>query len=1141
MTNLSKILAVFLLSIAFECLALTTAVAQNSATGGVYLANRNQVARSRNFYESSPHWENIQGDLPIPFDDRGGIIEFVLDPFDPINRAWIALGSPDSWSAGSVWRTNNLDASPPIWTEVLSEADIISALGGNSAWVKRIQASPLQPGLVYIAVAVSLGGLEKKIHIGKSLDYGTSWTWSDSLGAVGDRATGFALSGQDANRLWVGVGVGKSRILFSDDGGTTFSELASFKVWWNPYDIFVPAIHNPDDQLMFAIVDSASSVELYRSLDGGHSWKSVTRAGAPPAQLNRMIGIVSPQPGNFFYISSKCGGPWKLLVSTDYGSTWEQRFLTSKWMSAVWSNQLAAGQFITARAQSSLSNLEPVVLFSADVGYTWEDKTGDWYSVMGLPYSGAPGSCGGTASVTIVDANGIKKPEIIITSPKSGDKWLVEEQHDIKWEYYAVQDVRIEYSENAGKDWVEIESSWPASTGKYTWNIPNLTSSKCMIRISSVVDPNVYAESDRFTIKGWILARLVNGEYEIFQMDKHAWSFGNSEQNMWPESWWKQFDYTVYPYNTEPFVFTEKPINAKPKNFPDWPLFVQAFRKWQCYFNPPPGLVVYRPSALIFWVALKDGLLKGEWGGSCAGFAISSLAAFDDKEFFLQKFPQLGTFQELRNVNLDDISRMVVNQLWLHQYDKNRMKQFRLISSSPIVTLKKAQSLFLRDTNRHHYLVLWSNNKGLAVHAVVPYRIEKVSTKPDTFLIYIYDNNAPSDDQRKIWVYEEHDEWYWEYSEQKWKESWGMHLMGEAIDFLYTPLIPILPALIPGVSSQNSTKESERIAEEEHIVFLNSAETTITISDTSGNAIGFRDSVLFNQIQDAIPIVPITSKYQPPIGYMLPEAKYDIQIDSPDYFTIFDDSTIFNFRPTDSYSSETYSFTYATGKFSIENSDTRAKRFMLRSIIVDREEEKVFQIEKFVIQPGDSIHFREVDRKHFSIANHGTEKRYDIAIELASANGVSNFYHPDVPISANSSHIIAPNWHDLENQPIQIFIDESQDGSIDDTLTVENQTVSIEEPTKTSAEVPVNYFLAQNYPNPFNSSTTIDFGLPKSSKVRIEIFNLLGQRIATLIDELKPAGFYSIIFRTERLPSAVYIYKIQAGPFSAVKKMILVR
>jgi hypothetical protein len=95
--------------------------------------------------------------------------------------------------------------------------------------------------------------------------------------------------------------------------------------------------------------------------------------------------------------------------------------------------------------------------------------------------------------------------------------------------------------------------------------------------------------------------------------------------------------------------------------------------------------------------------------------------------------------------------------------------------------------------------------------------------------------------------------------------------------------------------------------------------------------------------------------------------------------------------------------------------------------------------------------------------------------------------------------------------------------------------------TEQSGQIPTVYSLSQNYPNPFNPSTTISFGLPQTGHVTVEIFDVLGQRVAVLVDQQMQAGLYNVPFNASTLPSGVYLYRMQASGFLAVHKMMLVK
>lgn len=88
---------------------------------------------------------------------------------------------------------------------------------------------------------------------------------------------------------------------------------------------------------------------------------------------------------------------------------------------------------------------------------------------------------------------------------------------------------------------------------------------------------------------------------------------------------------------------------------------------------------------------------------------------------------------------------------------------------------------------------------------------------------------------------------------------------------------------------------------------------------------------------------------------------------------------------------------------------------------------------------------------------------------------------------------------------------------------------------------PSTFELLQNYPNPFNPGTMIDFSVPKKSKVTLEIFDITGRKVATLIDEAKEAGNYSINFNGSNLSTGIYMYKLTAANNMLVRKMLLVK
>ena len=100
-------------------------------------------------------------------------------------------------------------------------------------------------------------------------------------------------------------------------------------------------------------------------------------------------------------------------------------------------------------------------------------------------------------------------------------------------------------------------------------------------------------------------------------------------------------------------------------------------------------------------------------------------------------------------------------------------------------------------------------------------------------------------------------------------------------------------------------------------------------------------------------------------------------------------------------------------------------------------------------------------------------------------------------------------------------------------------------------DLPKEFSLKQNYPNPFNPRTTIRYELPQESRVKLMVYNLLGQRVADLVDEMQDAGYKEVNWDASGMPSGVsskggyasgvYFYRLDAGSFVNTKKLILLK
>ncbi len=137
------------------------------------------------------------------------------------------------------------------------------------------------------------------------------------------------------------------------------------------------------------------------------------------------------------------------------------------------------------------------------------------------------------------------------------------------------------------------------------------------------------------------------------------------------------------------------------------------------------------------------------------------------------------------------------------------------------------------------------------------------------------------------------------------------------------------------------------------------------------------------------------------------------------------------------------------------------------------------------------------------------------------------------------------NWNDNENgiganHEIALFSTAWYCETLD-TFGIMGPKAFVTDVEPITETLPSSYALEQNFPNPFNPSTTINFSIPVEGFVTLEIYNAIGQKVASLVNETKSAGTYKVNFDAATLTSGIYFYKISVGNFTEAKKMILMK
>jgi hypothetical protein len=95
--------------------------------------------------------------------------------------------------------------------------------------------------------------------------------------------------------------------------------------------------------------------------------------------------------------------------------------------------------------------------------------------------------------------------------------------------------------------------------------------------------------------------------------------------------------------------------------------------------------------------------------------------------------------------------------------------------------------------------------------------------------------------------------------------------------------------------------------------------------------------------------------------------------------------------------------------------------------------------------------------------------------------------------------------------------------------------------SKEVLDLPREFSLSQNYPNPFNPSTTINYSIGKEGHAKITVYNIIGSKVAVIVDENKSAGSYSVQFNSGNLSTGVYFYKLESDGYSDIKKLVVIK
>jgi len=177
----------------------------------------------------------------------------------------------------------------------------------------------------------------------------------------------------------------------------------------------------------------------------------------------------------------------------------------------------------------------------------------------------------------------------------------------------------------------------------------------------------------------------------------------------------------------------------------------------------------------------------------------------------------------------------------------------------------------------------------------------------------------------------------------------------------------------------------------------------------------------------------------------------------------------------------------------------------------------------------DTLKYAVRDSLYWSYANN---KQINSYTNVPSSDGqVVIIYFDDATINPSSNYDVFFAYALATTQDSVVTMLNEAETKFNDFIT----------PVEKIVNIPADYELYQNYPNPFNPSTNIKFSIPKSDFVTLNVYNLLGQKVATLVENELTAGTYNVKFDANNLNSGIYFYELRTNSYSVSRKMLLVK
>ena len=503
-----------------------------------------------------------------------------------------------------------------------------------------------------------------------------------------------------------------------------------------------------------------------------------------------------------------------------------------------------------------------------------------------------------------------------------------------------------------------------------------------------------------------------------YRPDIEGWSILNSTETMWPESWWRQFDYS------DPFY---PPIihNFHSAIFPNWLLFADVYGADQCYEDPNATPLRFKPVAFYKWIDMFRTFRH--YGGSCFGFALASMRYFDGFRNLEDDFPG---YPNVNSIPVGAESRILVNGCHLCQFERRHiiLENYLYETVTPMQTLQQCREMFESKTRDDSWLCMAGGPKQ-GSHSLIPYRCNQDEVNPDLWYLYVYDSNHPNCDTMRIIIDAVTDTWHYDPL-ARWDS--GLHLFLHAPVSDYEPRPKIIPEEVFGKDG-DTLQFFELWFPGTEAARVTSAEGEISFDSLSDN----------NTLPEGVPMRVIDERYIPPPGFILPHDYYEAELSdlTSDTYTM----SVYTYNmgmfckryEAQDEDIEKFAIDPDQKKFRQMNAALETRQYTFEAVAIAPDSDVVIGIHNLNISAEDSTVFQLSPESDMILKNYGEPSRYDLRIQLAGADLDTVFYHENIGLPANSGQKIIPDWRPFSDS-ILILRDFEMDGIYDDTLRLAN-------------------------------------------------------------------------------------------------------